>query len=205
MARGSQPPRDAGEWLRAAIRARFPKLAAALGERAFDGVMAAYLDGGAAPEQRLAEFIACAPDYPAWWAELAALEHARVDVARARAVTPLTRLELTSYRRLRLAPTTAQVHLMTAADELYRAIDRGNVPAPPRELDYPRLVLVWRNPGDEVRMRTVEPDEATALRAVARGATLNQLAILWAFRITNPHARALDLVVRWLDAGLLAR
>jgi hypothetical protein len=73
----------------------------------------------------------------------------------------------------------------------------------PRELDWPRTVLVWRVDGLIVRDRTVHPDEAAALRAAARGTTLVELYGF--FGGPSPHARALDSVIDWVDAGVLAK
>src|SRR5258706_11196225 len=94
LARGSQPPQaivDAGgEWLLGAVRARFPKLASALGDNTFDTMLAEYLlhepparrsvrESGA----RLADYLARQPTYPVWYAELARLDRAHVDVLHA--------------------------------------------------------------------------------------------------------------------------
>jgi hypothetical protein len=212
LARGSAPPADAGrrDWIAGAVRVRFPKLAAALGDRAFDVMLGAYVKRVAAGEPitsevgaQLASFLSDAPHYPVWYAELAALDRAHVDVLQAPDAIALPRVELAPDRALRLIDAHALVELTTAVDELWTALDAGLPPASPRELDYPRTVLVWRPSGITVRERTVEPDEALALRAVARGTTLGALART--FCGENPSARALDVVLRWIDAGVLAR
>jgi hypothetical protein len=121
---------------------------------------------------------------------------------QARAVPSLTRGQLTQERELRLVPAHALVQLTTTADELWYALDeaaashrRARVPKP-QCLDWPRTVLVWRRHG-EIHLRTVDPDEAAALSATVYGTRLCELAEV------SSHARALDLVVRWIDDGVL--
>jgi hypothetical protein len=193
-----------------AVRARFPKLASALGEHVFDAMLAAYLEHEPPARRsvresgaRLADFLASSPEYPVWYAELARLDRAHVDVLHAAAVTPLSRLELTLDRELRLVPAHALVELTTDADDLWRALDRGDRVRRPHELDWPRTVLVWRTGGLEIRDRVVEPDEAAALRAAVRGTSVVELAA--GFVGENPQARALDVALSWIDAGVVVR
>ncbi len=183
------------EWLAGAVRVRFPHLARAVGGPTFDAMIAAYLPRGG----RLADYLAAAPEYPVWCAELAALERARAEVLHAPATTSLVRSELAFDRVLRPIRAHAVVELTTACDELVA----GRAHDPPRALDYPRHVLVWRTGGLAVHQRALEPDEVHLLRALERGLTLDGLAA--DLPGENPHARALDLLVRWIDAGLIAR
>ena len=62
-------------------------------------------------------------------------------------------------------------------------------------------MLIWRKEGYEIAERTVDPDEAAALRAAVRGTSLIELAS--GLGGHNPHARALDVVLRWIDDGVL--
>src|SRR5689334_15383412 len=102
LARGSTPPhkfRSASrEWIADAVRARFPRLAAALGDQVFETMLASYFtrepeartsvrESGA----RLAAFLASAPEYPVWYGELAALDRAHVEVMHAATTTTLCR------------------------------------------------------------------------------------------------------------------
>jgi len=207
FARGSVPPRDAGrEWLIDAVRARFPKLATALGDSVFDTMLDDYLlrepparrsvrESGA----RLADYLAREPQYPVWYSELARLDRAHVDVLHAPARATLRRCDLSLERELTLVPACSLVELTTQADELWHAIDRGERPRRPHDLDWPRCVLVWRTA--TVQDRVLDLDEAAALRAAVRGTSVVELAA--GFRGDNPRARVLDLVLRWIDAGLI--
>ena len=221
IARGSMPPNKfsntSHEWIAAAVRSRFPKLAIALGEELFEAMLASYFAREPAARtsvresgERLAGFLASIPGYPKWYAELAALDRAHVAVVHAPATIPLTRREVTYERPLRLIPAAALVELTTAADEMWAGRDAPRLASGsgtwirgPRELDWPRTVLVWRTEGLSVRDRTVQPDEAAALRAASRGTTLTELYNY--FGGPSPHARALDIVLTWVDAGTLAR
>jgi len=193
-----------------AVRARFPKLVAALGDALFETMLGAYLDREPAAQRSLrdsarmlAEFLAAQPDYPVWYAELARLDRAHVEVLHAPAVSTLTRDELTLDRRLALVPAHALVDLTTTSDELWNALDRGAPCDRPRALDWPRTVLVWRTHGLAVGDRTVDTDEAAALRLAAQGTSVAELTAR--LRGDNPSARALDLALRWIDAGVLVR
>jgi hypothetical protein len=212
LARGSMPPQDetdaARAWLASAVRARFPRLAAVLGGDVFDAMLARYVveqpEGPRSVRATgawLADHLARAPEYPVWYGELAALDRAHGDVLHAPATRPLARRELTLERELHLVPAHALVELTTTADELWHALERGGRGDHPRALDWPRTVLVWRN-DDFVCDRVVDPDEAAALRAAARGTSMIELVA--GFAGGNPQARVLDLVVRWIDAGALA-
>lgn len=214
LARGSEPPRamaDSGrEWLTGAVRARFPKLATALGDAVFDAMLGAYLDRELPARRsvresgtRLADFLASSPGFPVWYADLARLDRAHGDVIHAPVVTPLARRDLTLEHALRLVPAHALVELTTDADSLWHALERGALPAVPRELEWPRTVLVWRTDGLAIHDRVVEPDEAIALRAATRGTSIAELASVLVG--DNPQARALDLALRWIDAGVVMR
>ena len=218
--RGSLPPQKrartrADGWIADAVRSRFPKLANALGEHVFEAMLAQYFahepearasvrESGA----RLAGFLATTPEYPIWYSELAALDRAHVEVAHAPSHETLARRELTHERELRLVPAHALVTLTTATDELWSILDAlpadsGTWNRAPRELDWPRTIVVWRTNGGVVRDRVARDDEACALKAAERGTTLTELHHF--FGGANPHAKALDAVITWIDSGLLVR
>jgi hypothetical protein len=217
LARGSVPPTVAierSDWLQVAIRARFPKLAAALGDRAFEAMLGGFMTHKPAAQRSLSTADAELPryltescGYPVWYAELAALDRAHCRALHAPAVTVLSRRTLTSDTELKLIPAHALVSLTTTVDELWCALDdaaefqtRARA-KPPRALDWPRTVLIWRKEGSQLAERTVDPDESAALHAAVRGTSLAELAAgLGGY---NPHARALDVVLRWIDDGVL--
>jgi len=214
FARGSLPPEGSSNWLQVAIRARFPKLAAALGDRGFTALLEAYMakDQDAtrslsATDAGLAKYLAESCDYPVWYSELAALDRAHVHVLHAPKVEVMSRRSLGHDCELRLIPAHSLVTLTTTVDELWSALDAAAETQTrahakwPRAVDWPRTVLIWRKDGAEISERTVDHDESAALRAAVRGTSLIELASGLGGR--NPHARALDVVLRWIDDGVL--
>jgi len=212
--RGSLPPqRNAGAWMAEAVRSRFPKLAVALGDAAFETMLAKYMTHEPAARTsvresgaRLASFLA-SEQYPLWYSELAALDRAHVEVIHAQSLATMGRRDLNLERPLVLVPAHALVDLTTASDELWATLDTipagsGTWNRSPRELEW-RTVLVWRDHEGNVRDRTAKPDEACALKAAARGTTLGDLYTF--FGGANPHATALDAVIVWIDDGILVR
>lgn len=199
-----------------AVRARFPKLAAVMGDQLFETMLHAFMRAEPAAKKsltwsntKLPDFLASVAQYPVWYAELAVLDRAHVQVLQSPIVPTLMRRDLTAEREIRLVPAHALVELTTTADELWTKLDdaaeqctRARV-AKPRALDWPRSVLIWRTEGIEIHDRAIDFDEAAALRAAIRGTSLVELAA--GIGGANPHARALDIVLRWLDAKLLAR
>jgi hypothetical protein len=215
FARGSVPPNDDNcEWMMTAVRARFPKLAAVMGDQVFSAMLGAFMVREPEAKKsltwsnsKLPEFLAGEPQYPLWFSELALLDRAHVQVLHAPMVPPLMRRDLTAERELKLVPAHALVQLTTTSDELWIKLDdaaaactRARVSLP-RVLDWPRSVLMWRTDGIDIRDRVVDHDEHAALRAAIRGTSLVELAA--GIGGGNPHARALDLVLRWIDDGIL--
>jgi hypothetical protein len=49
----------------------------------------------------------------------------------------------------------------------------------------------------------VSPSEASSLRAARRGTSILELAA--GFGGDNPHARVLDMVLGWIDSGVLVK
>lgn len=191
----------------------FPKLRALLGDERFDELVVPYLrahpprhpslrEAGA----RLAEFLAASGDALA--ADLARLERARIEAFDGADAAPLTRDELASVDpaafpslALRLVPTAMLVDLATNADDVWDAIEDGRDP-PPRA-DAARTVAVWRRDITVIH-RTLEPDEAAALRVLAGGASFADICEVLAATATGDVVeRALELLLRWLDAELV--
>ena len=160
-----------------------------------------------ATDAELPRYLAESCDYPVWYAELAALDRAHVHVLHAPRVDVLMRRTLTIDTELKLVPAHSIVSLTTSVDELWSALDdaaemhtraRARLP---RALDWPRMVLIWRTKESLLAERTVDHDECAALRVAVRGTSLAELAE--GLGGHNPHARALDVVLRWIDDGVL--
>lgn len=200
-----------------ALAEDFPKLRALLGTEAFDALVVPYLRAHPTrhPSLRetglhLARFLdeRGRPVH----ADLARLERARTEVfdgpdaahgAMSRDDAAALAPEAFPGLPLRLVPASALVELSTNADEIWDAIEDGR--PPPEEAAAPRTVLVWRR-GVTVIHRTVQPDEAAALRRVRVGAHFGEVCeVLAGAASADVALRALELLLRWLDAGALAR
>jgi hypothetical protein len=101
--------------------------------------------------------------------------------------------------RLRLVPTAALVLLSTNADDIWDALENEQ-PVPARR-DDPRTVLVWRR-DITVFHRTLEEDEESALHRITGGGTFANVCEVFAHR-PDATARAIELLLRWLDAEIL--
>jgi len=210
LARGSRAPHDGRDWLAAAVRPHYPKLALALGADLFEALMGVYIARGPnesrASRERggeLVEFLAGGSDYPAWYGELAKLDRAYAEVWQAPPVARLSRNELSTDRPLQLVPASTLLQLTTTVDEAWSALGRGEPPTQPRTLDWPRTVLVWRDERPTVYAYAAGLTEGAALRTVKRGTSLTELSGY--FTGDDAFSRALDMVLRWADAGVLAR
>ncbi len=194
----------------------YPKLRAALGELAFHDVVTTYVR--AAPPTSftvrnagvaLAEFLETRNDVPAWSADLARLERARVEVFDGPDAATLTRDDLTRvpferFPEIKLAwiPACVRVTSSWTVDELWDAIEEDRTfEAPLRD---ERTVLVWRRDLRVVH-RTLDADEAHLAPLVATAATLEQVSEhLLAFGGDGPETRIVELLERWLDADVLS-
>src|SRR5688572_3393273 len=137
-----------------AIRAGYPKLAMAIGEVAFDELVLSYLTRY--PSTRLSvrsagahlpEFLERSTEHPVWQGELAQLDRAYTEVSDAIDVELMTNAAFVPEQMIRLVPAHALVEVTTSVDELWRAIHAHEAPQFPRELDWPRTILVWRYRG----------------------------------------------------------
>jgi len=156
--------------------------------------------------QHLAQFLADRGD-PAQAVDLARLERARVEVFDGPDASPLGRAELAALDvetfpslPLRLVPSSRLVELATNADDVWDAIEDGRTPLPDAAAA-PRTVLVWRRELTVVH-RTLDPDEASVVRRLVAGTSFAQACDLLADH-PEPAERALELLLRWLDAAIL--
>ena len=140
--------------------------------------------------------------------DLAKLERARVEVFDGGLdAPPLRRADLEALGPeafptlpLRLVPAAQIVELATNADGIWDALESGREPPAPRAVA--RTVLVWRRDVTVVH-RTLDDDEARVVRMLATGSTFAYACEELA-DVPDPAARAIELLLRWLDAEILA-
>lgn len=198
-----------------ALTSDHPKLAHALGETEFAELCRRYVAARPPRHPSLREAGADLARFldgdgpPTWQGDLARLERARLEAfdgpdqaVLARAALAAIPPEAIPMLRLQLVPTARLLELAWNADDIWSAIEDA-VQAPPPRLG-PRAVLVWRR-GIEVIHRTVEFDEAEALRAVTRGATFAEMCDALAGGANDPAERAVELTLRWIDAECLGQ
>lgn len=146
---------------------------------------------------------------PAHVVDLAALERARLEAFDGGAdVTPLVRDDVAALApedfpglRLRLVPSARVVTMTSNADELWDALEDER-PAPAPAAAPGRAVVVWRRDVTVVH-RTLEADEARVVPRLVDGLTFAAACEALADH-PAPEARAVELLLRWLDAAMLA-
>ena len=199
--------------LRDALREDFPRLAARLGQAGFDALAADYVryhpsghpslrDAGRA----LPDFIARhpRPEAPAFLADLARLEWARVEVFDAPDSEPLTAADLAGvppedWPGLRFTPIAALrvVRSEWPVHDIWEAA-AGDHPR------LPTVVRVWRE-GWIVYHARIEVEEAQALTHLIAGEPFAVICEPFAdLPPAEAAARAGGLLARWLADGLVA-
>lgn len=146
--------------------------------------------------------------------DLARLERARTEAFDGGADSPpLTRTQLAALAleefpalRLALVASCQLVELATNADDIWSSIETGTPIPAGALLPAPRVIAVWRRDGRVIH-RSLEPDEATVLGMLA-GAAARGLRFDEACEALSDHPasaeRALALLLRWIDAAMLA-
>lgn len=154
--------------------------------------------------------------------DLARLERARIEVFDGPDATPLSRDDLASMDpaefpslRMQLVPSSRVVSMTSRADEAWDAIeneapDDGNGVGPHllRELRINgvgplfRRVLVWRRELTVIH-RTLDADEARIVPMMIEGTTFGAACEL--LEEATAAERAIELLIRWLDGGILRR
>jgi hypothetical protein len=190
--------------LREVLAEDYPKLAAALGDEPFTALVRDYVRARPSrhPSVRhagegLAEHLATHPG-PAWAADLARLEWARIDVFDAPDAPSVGRGDLAgippdAWPDLRFEPIPA-LAVVESAWAIHRLWDDPTTP-PDRA---PSVLRVWRQ--DEVVWHTaMAPAEARALGLVRAGAAFGVVC-----EALDDPADAAAQLARWLDDGLLA-
>lgn len=142
--------------------------------------------------------------------DLARLERARTEAFDGPDAAPLLRDAVAALPpeefpglQLRLVPTAKIVLLTTNADEVWHAIENDR-PVPAARSGTPdvrRSVLVWRRDITVIH-RVLEQDEASCLHRISGGGTFANMCELLAAR-PDATERAIELLLRWLDAEIL--
>jgi hypothetical protein len=194
-----------------ALAEDYPKLRAALGDAGFAAVVAAYLrvhpprsftlrDAGLA----LPEYLRTGAGAPAWAADLAALERARVEVFDGPEARPLGQDEVVALDTelpalvLRWVPSSVVVPIAWTVDELWSALEDGEPRVEP--VAAARVVLAWRR-DVAVLHRTLDPDEGELAGELVPGTRFADLCErLGALHGDAAGARAAELLLRWLAA-----
>lgn len=147
--------------------------------------------------------------------DLARLERARTEVFDGPDTTPLSRDDLATMDpaefpslRLHLVPSSRVVAIETNADDVWDAIENDasiRVSSIEKIADGPwfrhRVVLVWRRDLTVVH-RTLDVDEAPIVRTMVDGTSFGAACEL--LDEATAAERAIELLVRWLDGGILA-
>jgi hypothetical protein len=193
----------------------FPKLRAALGDDRFGELVAHYLrahppssftlrDAGLALER----FLRGSELAPPWAADLAALERARIEVFDGPDAEPLTQDAVAALGDalpgllLAWVPSSVVVPLAWTVDDLWSAIEDGA--PPPEPVAGSRVVLVWRR-DVAVLHRTLDADEGRLAPRIAQGMSFSDACeVLGELHGDAASARAVELLLRWLGAAVLA-
>ena len=198
------------------LEEHYPKLRTFLGDATFRPLVRDYLRAHPPSDPSLREagallsrFLFHAPTKNDLHLDLARLERARLEAFDGHEANVLTRDVVAAFPpdefpelRVRLVPTAQLLLLTTNADDVWDAIEDGR--APPDGSNVRRVILVWRR-DVTVLHRTLEEDEASALlqtSSYSHGNTFAGVCETFATQ-PDPTARAIELLLRWLDAEIL--
>lgn len=198
------------------LEEHYPKLRALLGDAAFRPLIRDYLRAYPPHDPSLREAGAelwrfLFPTKRYLHVDLARLERARVEAFDGPDAEVLTRDHVAALPpeqfpelRVKLVPTAQLLLVTTNADDVWDAIEDDRTP--PAALDIRRVILVWRRDVTVIH-RTLEEDEASALLQTTSSSLGNTFAgVCEAFGTQpDPSARAIELLLRWLDAEILVR
>jgi hypothetical protein len=200
--------------LRDVLAEDVPRVAQLLGEEAFDGLVRQYLKAHPSTEpsvrhlgHAMAEFIRNRAELPAWLADLAALEWARVNAFDAPddeplAIGRLARIDPASWPQLRMAPVRSlevvnaawPVHRLWAEDNL-----EGLEPAS-------TSIRVWRRADFHVLHAPMDEHESAAVSRLLLGSTFGEICQVFDDLDEQQGAeQAGALLLRWLEDGIIAR
>ena len=199
-----------------ALREAFPKLAALMGDTAFNEMAEQYVRAHPSEHpdlgqrgRRMASFLAehgsPRPDIP----DLAALEWARCDVfgeedAPVATLDSFVVMDVATIAAspLPIVPALRLLKLRHEISPLWTALDSGQEPPQPRP--GPTAIAVWRK-GFAVFHVTLSPEESSALERARGGATVEEICDAFADR---PDAQRMALAAigswfaeEWIAAG----
>lgn len=203
------------------LREDYPKVAALIGDAGFHNLVTDYLLAHPSRHASVRHVGRHLPDFAQshplagrfpGLADLARLEWARGESFDAADATPLVASDLAQVPpeawadlRLEIIPAVRILELEFPADEIWLALEGGEVPAP---LTPARTALVVFRNGYTVYHRHALTGEIAALRALCSGSTFGELCATLAIeREEEGEAAAqlaLTLLTRWLEDGLLS-
>ncbi len=196
----------------------YPALHALLGEEGFTSLCHAYIDVHPSRSfslrwlgENMASFLSDV-DYPSHLPELARFEWALVEAFDAADAVVAKEAELATIPapqwpalKLRFSPSAQILSCRWNVPALWRAVKDETTRPEPVSLSQRLACLVWREQLT-TRYRTLEDDEAEAMKAAAGGASFAALCE----RLTRWHTdeavplRAASLLKRWLTEGLIS-
>jgi hypothetical protein len=199
------------------LREDFPKLAAALGDSAFNAFGTAYLRAHPSTHHSLGRLGQYVPEFltvhaESWatrpdMSDLAALEWARLEVfdATDAAVASnelLAELVATQGRGLEFVPALRALRLDHHVVELWRELEEGLAVSPPAVDITPTTVVVWRKAFTVFHVR-LAPAEAAAFERAFAGAALD--VVCEAFENeSDPVGSAFKALGSWFAEGWIA-
>ncbi|HET9620913.1 MAG TPA: DNA-binding domain-containing protein [Kofleriaceae bacterium] len=193
----------------------YPKLKVALGEDRLRALASSYLRAHPPTSFTLRDLgiefpahLRQHPDAPAWAADLAALERARMDVFDGPDAEPLERDAVIALGEslpelgLTWVPSSQVVAIGWNVDDLWSAIEDEQDVFEPEPVE--RVVLVWRHE-TSVLHRTLEADEAMIAAHVARGLPFSELCghLAEIHGVDEATPRAAQMLLYWLENATL--
>ncbi len=200
--------------LRDVLAEDFPRVAKLVGEEAFDRLVRLYLKAhpSAEPSVRhlghaMSQFIRGLDEVPAWLADLAALEWARVNAFDAPDEEPLTiarmaEIDSAAWPQLRMAAVRS-LDVIDAAWPVHRLWAEDN----PEDLEpAPTSIRVWRRADFHVLHAPMDQREAAAAIRLMAGSTFAEICQVFDDLDEQQGAeQAGALLLRWLEDGIIAR
>ncbi|HKD69352.1 MAG TPA: DNA-binding domain-containing protein [Candidatus Binataceae bacterium] len=200
--------------LRGILAEDFPRVAKLLGEEAFDRLARGYLKACPSTEpsarhlgRAMAQFIASFEDMPAWLADLAGLEWARVDAFDAPDDEPLgmarlAEIDPAAWPQLRMFPVRSLLTL-NAAWPVHLLWEKDI----PGVLEAVRTsIRVWRRADFQVLHAPMDEHEAAAIGRLLTGSTFAEICQVFEdLDEQQASEQAGALLLRWLEDGIIAR